>query len=120
MEIVAKIYLNDEGLLTFEALSGDVIENRLYPSGGDRIGVVVIDTENNLEIAENAIEPLKNLFKNSVTDSGDMGDIDMFKSDDEKYCLSWIGPNKRIFKVSEKVYRAGGAFVYDNKFKIKK
>lgn len=115
-DIVAKVYLNEDGLLTFEALSDEIIEDCLYPSGGDRIGVVVIDTEKNLGIAKNAIEPLKKLFKEAVTDGGDLGDIGFFWSE-EGFCLSWIGQNKRVFQPGEEVYRAGDAR-FHNKFKI--
>lgn len=115
---VAKIYLDEAKNLVFEALSDEIIEGKIYPSGGNRIGVVIIDTKNNLEVTEEAFPFLKNLFENAVTDGGDLGDIDWFRTDDGKFCFGWIGQNKRIFLSNEQVWKSGNSLFYPDQIKI--
>lgn len=98
--ILVKIYL-EEGNVVFEALSTKVVKGKLYPTGGDRLGTVCINSDKHVGVTKEALEPLKKLLLATHKNCDCMGDIDMWKTTDNKTCFSWIGPIKRIFTIGK-------------------
>jgi hypothetical protein len=84
-----------EGYLVIETVDPTQDDN-FYPSGGVRIGCVVIDTEKYLGMSNEAFELLKTM-KLSGDDIGDISTFQSAKGD----CFSWLGPVKRLADVSQ-------------------
>lgn len=103
----AKVSLID-GNLVFESLVSEIVEKKIYPTGGDRIGTVVTGSKEGLAIEKAAIEPLKKLFEDA-TPEGSLGDIDWFISNDDQFNFSWLGPLTRTFTPGEEVVKARGS-----------
>ena len=87
--------------------TADIIDGKLYPAGGPRIGVVVINTRKHLGIEKTAIPILKRLFSESHLELGDLhaqdsmsyeGDIQWWKAGKD-FCFGWLGPNKVRWRI---------------------
>lgn len=97
-DILVKIYLED-GKIVFEALSTEVVEGKLYPTGGSRIGTVCCGSNKHVCVTKQALEPLKKLLQATTKNRDCMGDIDMWRTTDNQCCFAWVGPVKRVFTI---------------------
>jgi hypothetical protein len=71
----------------------NVIDDVLYPAGGNRIGVVLINSKKHLGVEKRAVPVLEELFAKSQFEPGDLGDIQWWKAGGG-FCFGWLGPNK--------------------------
>lgn len=102
--------------LELATTSLETIKEILYPSGGQRLGVVLMDSEKHLGVEKQAVPILKQLFVEAGCDGDGFGDV----SWDDKFAFGWLGPNKvqwnpATFKQAD---RAVGAKFRDGKYQV--
>jgi len=69
-------------------------DENFVPSGGTKIGCVLVDTGKYLGMSEQAF----NLMKTIKKSGDDIGDIDTWESN-KGQCFAWLGPIKRLADV---------------------
>ena len=92
----------------------NVVEDKEFvPNGNGKIGCVLLDTEKNLGVSDEALV----LLKKVPTSGDDIGDVDCFISGD-KGVFSWLGGPKSLKHIDG---RLTGSRTYDmSKIKFRK
>jgi hypothetical protein len=89
-EIKVKVTCYKEFLI-IEAVKPDKDKN-FIPTGGSKIGCVLIDTEKYLGMSDEAYELLK-----TIKPSNDaIGDVMTWEANEMGHCFGWLGPIKRL------------------------
>ncbi len=89
-----KVSKNADGHIVLETTTEDEVKDILYPAGGSRLGPILVDSKQHLEVTKDAVPLLRKLFEDAGCDGDGFGDIEWSKSADGKYIFGWLGPNK--------------------------
>jgi hypothetical protein len=84
------------------------IGNGWYPTGGTRIGCVLLDTKHSLGVSDEAFE----LMRQIPAGPDAIGDLSWWACDDGTYAFSWFGAIHRVIDLSG-TERARDFFVSD-------
>jgi hypothetical protein len=83
-----------EGFLVITTVKPKQDKN-FFPSGGSKIGCVLIDTGKYLGMSHEAFKLMKTVQKSG----DDIGEVDTWESV-KGQCFSWLGPTKRMIDIS--------------------
>lgn len=94
----------------------ETVEGILYPAGGQRLGVVLMNSGKHLGVEKRAVPILKQLFVEAGCDGDGFGDV----SWDDKFTFGWLGPNKIRWNPAtfKRADRAIGAKFRDGKYQL--
>ena len=67
------------------------------PCGNGKFGCVLINTKGKLGISQEALELLRKIKRGRDS----LGDLDCFKTADNRWCFSWIGGLARFIDIAE-------------------
>jgi hypothetical protein len=68
------------------------VGNGWYPTGGDRIGCVLLDTKRQLGVSEEALSLMRRIPRNRDS----FGDISWWACDDGTHAFSWLGAIHKV------------------------
>ena len=94
MNLKVQITAHEQNLI-IETLNEKEDKN-FIPVGPNRLGSVLIETDKFLGMSKEAADLLKTIKKSH----DDIGDICVWKTNDNKDCFSWLGGFKKIIDVT--------------------